>query len=140
MATVNLYSRGDAIYVAPSDGVADLEPVEVVRDQSKLRSAIERALDLAGRTPWEPRSLRNYKWPVLGAAGIKSAVQFERGVKFLMLECEDGRCTIQRYVPDIASGRGFDPGDILFTGDAVPVEELAFRVLESFDRSDWRVR
>jgi hypothetical protein len=141
MATVNLYSRGGAIYVAASDGVVDLEPIEVVRDRGALGPAIERALDLAGRTPWAPRNLREYKWPVLRAAGIKSAVQFERGVKFLMLECADGgKCTIQRYLPDVAHGRGFDPGDILFAGVAVSAGDLASHVLESFDRSDWCVR
>lgn len=140
-AIVNVYLRLGVLYVAPSDGVADVESVEVARDERSLGEAIDRALDIASRVTTVQTNLRDYKWPVLAVAGLKSARQFERGLKLLQIVCENGTsCTLQRYMAQANCSHGLEPADICST-DVLPVGSvLAAKCMAAFQRGDWRVR
>ena len=142
MSKISILQRNGIIYVAPNDGIIDLEPVERVTVSDDLADAVGRALKAAPKAPpSEFPNLRNYVDPVRKAAGVRSALQFERGLKLLSLENANGEYVVQRLVPNTVNGRGFDLDAILFRLlEDTPLSTVAARINEAFSDPAWPVR
>ncbi len=139
MPNIKIYQRSCQIYVAPTNGLAELEPIEIVNRSDDLASALGRALKAAQDGPGEHPDLRHYKSPVQKAASVRSTKEFERGLKLLSLDHVDGAYVATRYVP--APDRGLDPDEVVFRlSDDVELRLLAAAVEKSFADSKWRTR
>ena len=139
VANINIYERDGRMYVAPTNGLADLEPVEIVSGTGDLPPALGRAFEASLDGPGEFADLRHYRWPVLKAAKVRTVKEFERGMRMLTLDHVDGAYVATRYVPD--SDRGLNPEKVVFRlDDSIGLSSLAAHIEAVFADPDWRGR
>jgi hypothetical protein len=132
--SVAVYIRGNTAYVVPHAGTGglriEIEPVVAVpAEKDHLATALEEASRRASNLSGTP-NLRNYKSPVLAAAGVASLSKFEQGAQYFTVKRSHQGVKIQRFRHGPGK-KGFEAdGEPLQLPAGVPMAAAAEEILK----------
>jgi hypothetical protein len=136
-----MYRRGDSIFLTPTVGGLDAEPLFPCGPQTEeLASALR---DVLSATPviGADQDMTVYRTPAMKALGLKSAAAFERGLKSAQLNVVDSY-QFFRFLPVPKFKRGlFSPNQPLWILPRdTPLRDLAEKILATFEDPSWITR
>ena len=138
---ITIYRRGDRVFLTPTIGGLDAEPVfQCVPQPSDLADAIEGALS-ATPTIDLPEEMVNYRSPVAILLKLKSASAFERGLKTADLNVCDTYEFFRWFpLPKYKSGLIKEDRPLWTLPRATPFRVIAEHILAAFDDPSWTTR